>query len=220
MPPTKRIVKDKRTRIKEIQDAARDVFFDKGYLAATMGEIAKRASVARGTPYLYFKNKDDLYISLMYPTVKDLFKRLKQFEAEMDHLNLKSGSEVIRKMFNIFYEWYLNDPDGFAVSTAFQQGGFFARMSKETLESLNDVGREGFGCMRRIISNAKGKGLIKKRINEAIIADFLYAAFLGLVQFEENKKRVGKKDHMFKTLDYAFSIIANGISSDVRKKNK
>lgn len=52
---------DKRARI---LDAAERTFARRGFFHARVAEIAREAGVADGTIYLYFKNKDDLLISL------------------------------------------------------------------------------------------------------------------------------------------------------------
>jgi TetR/AcrR family transcriptional regulator, fatty acid metabolism regulator protein len=52
---------DKRQRILQ---AAVKIFARKGYFAARVSEIAKRARVADGTIYLYFRNKEDILVSL------------------------------------------------------------------------------------------------------------------------------------------------------------
>jgi TetR/AcrR family fatty acid metabolism transcriptional regulator len=52
---------DKRRRI---LDAAVRVFARKGYFAARVSDIAKKAGVADGTIYLYFRNKEDLLVRL------------------------------------------------------------------------------------------------------------------------------------------------------------
>ena len=52
---------DKRQRILE---AATRVFARKGYFAARVSEIARKAGVADGTIYLYFRNKEDILVSL------------------------------------------------------------------------------------------------------------------------------------------------------------
>src|SRR5262245_45833622 len=52
---------DKRERILR---AATRVFARKGFYATKVSEVAKAAGVADGTIYLYFKNKDDLLVSL------------------------------------------------------------------------------------------------------------------------------------------------------------
>ncbi|MEO8288993.1 MAG: TetR/AcrR family transcriptional regulator [Chloroflexota bacterium] len=45
-------------------DAARELFTTTGYEATTMAQVAKRAGVAVGTVYLYFKNKGDLLLAV------------------------------------------------------------------------------------------------------------------------------------------------------------
>jgi len=45
-------------------DAAIDVFAQHGYQGATMEEIARRAGVAKGTPYLHFTDKADLFYAV------------------------------------------------------------------------------------------------------------------------------------------------------------
>jgi TetR/AcrR family transcriptional regulator, fatty acid metabolism regulator protein len=52
---------DKRRRILQ---AAVKVFARKGYFGARVSEIARRANVADGTIYLYFRGKEDILVSL------------------------------------------------------------------------------------------------------------------------------------------------------------
>ena len=52
---------DKRVRI---VDAAVAVFAEKGYRSARISDIARRAGVADGTIYLYFRNKEDLLLTI------------------------------------------------------------------------------------------------------------------------------------------------------------
>ncbi|MEQ1508535.1 MAG: TetR/AcrR family transcriptional regulator [Myxococcota bacterium] len=68
---------DKRTLITE---AAVEVFADKGFHQARVSDIAKRAGVADGTIYLYFKNKEDLLLSI--------------FEEKMDELLVGLGAAL------------------------------------------------------------------------------------------------------------------------------
>ena len=51
----------KRTRITE---AAVEVFAERGFHSSRVSEIARRAGVADGTIYLYFKNKEDILLSI------------------------------------------------------------------------------------------------------------------------------------------------------------
>src|SRR6516165_4679283 len=50
---------------RQILDGASAVFRALGYDAASMGEIAKAAGVSKGTLYVYFKDKDELFESIV-----------------------------------------------------------------------------------------------------------------------------------------------------------
>ena len=71
---------DKRARILK---AAIKVFANKGFYATRVSEIAKAAGVADGTIYLYFKNKDDVLITIFEDGLKQLLEIL-QSVAESD----------------------------------------------------------------------------------------------------------------------------------------
>lgn len=54
----------RKERRQAILDAAMKVFAQKGYAAATIRAIAREASIAQGTVYLYFSSKRDILLSL------------------------------------------------------------------------------------------------------------------------------------------------------------
>ena len=56
-------------RPREICAAALEVFAEKGFAAARLEEIARRAGVSKGTLYLYFKDKEDLFRAVVRDTV-------------------------------------------------------------------------------------------------------------------------------------------------------
>ena len=56
---------DDRAKRRQIIEGARRVFMDRGFDAASMGEIAKAAGVSKGTLYVYFASKEDLFRDLV-----------------------------------------------------------------------------------------------------------------------------------------------------------
>src|SRR5579864_3593070 len=48
-----------------ILDAARRVFSRKGYAEAAVDDVAEHAHIAKGTLYLYFKSKEELYLAAL-----------------------------------------------------------------------------------------------------------------------------------------------------------
>jgi AcrR family transcriptional regulator len=50
---------------RQIVDGARSVFLARGFDAASMGDIAKAAGVSKGTLYVYFTNKEELFAAIV-----------------------------------------------------------------------------------------------------------------------------------------------------------
>jgi TetR/AcrR family transcriptional regulator of autoinduction and epiphytic fitness len=63
-PKTKRQIVSEFRRA-EILDAARSVFARKGFALGIMDEIAHEAGIAKGTIYLYFRSKTEVYRALL-----------------------------------------------------------------------------------------------------------------------------------------------------------
>lgn len=75
--------KERDRREQEIVEAAQKVFFEKGYQAATMSDIAKAAELSKGTLYLYFESKSNLFTRLLEGIQKHASQRvLKIVESE------------------------------------------------------------------------------------------------------------------------------------------
>jgi AcrR family transcriptional regulator len=55
----------KDARPAELLDAALSEFFEKGFAAARLEDIAARAGVSKGTVYLYFDGKEDMFEALV-----------------------------------------------------------------------------------------------------------------------------------------------------------
>lgn len=70
-------------RRSQILRAARAVFIEKGYLAARVEDVAKRAGLSKGAVYFYFASKRDLFMALVAEEHENTYSFLDQ--AETDH---------------------------------------------------------------------------------------------------------------------------------------
>jgi AcrR family transcriptional regulator len=55
----------KEDRPTEILEAALDVFATRGFAAARLDDVAARAGISKGTLYLYFRNKEELFKAMV-----------------------------------------------------------------------------------------------------------------------------------------------------------
>ncbi|MGL6113176.1 MAG: TetR/AcrR family transcriptional regulator, partial [Rubrivivax sp.] len=63
LPPARTATRQRRkqARPQELLDAALALFVEKGFTAARSDEVAARAGVSKGTLYLYFQSKEELF---------------------------------------------------------------------------------------------------------------------------------------------------------------
>ncbi|ETP68853.1 TetR family transcriptional regulator [Planococcus glaciei] len=87
------LVKKDKPKYKQIVDAAVIVIAENGYHQAQVSKIAKQAGVADGTIYLYFKNKEDILISVFQ-------EKMGMFVEKLEHILTQevSASEKLRLM--------------------------------------------------------------------------------------------------------------------------
>src|SRR5690349_21431284 len=65
----------KEARPAEIVAAALDVFVERGFAAARLEEVARRAGVTKGTVYLYFRNKEALLKAVVRENIVPVIAR-------------------------------------------------------------------------------------------------------------------------------------------------
>jgi TetR/AcrR family fatty acid metabolism transcriptional regulator len=99
-------------RRNELLIAARAIFSKKGFHEATIDEIAESAEVAKGTVYLYYKSKRDLYLEALRHGIESMNHELNIKAAELgpcrEKLRILTATkmeffEENREFFNIYY---------------------------------------------------------------------------------------------------------------------
>jgi len=82
---------DKKQKSKEIARAALKLFSLKGYAGTSVGQIAKAASIGKGTVYEYFHAKEDIFIAAIMEWMSffivPLSERLKKIKDPVERLN-------------------------------------------------------------------------------------------------------------------------------------
>lgn len=111
----KEVVTEFRTA--EILAAAHRVFAEKGFHAATIEEVAKAANVAKGTVYLYYRSKDDLYWGALRRGIVEMIELTKasmaRVQSTADKIRALIETKVRyfdenREFFRIYYSEFGN----------------------------------------------------------------------------------------------------------------
>lgn len=90
----------KEARPGELLDAALDLFVEKGYAATKVDEVAARAGVSKGTLFLYFPSKEELFKAVVRENIAGRFN-LWNDEFEQFH---GSTADMLRYCYSSWWE--------------------------------------------------------------------------------------------------------------------
>jgi len=76
--------RDDNAKRRQIMDGARRVFLAEGFDAASMNEVARAAAVSKGTLYVYFTDKEDLFAALIREEKQAQAEQLCRFDSDED----------------------------------------------------------------------------------------------------------------------------------------
>jgi AcrR family transcriptional regulator len=193
-------------------EAAKKIFFAKGYAKATMDEIALEAEISKPTIYQYFKSKDDLFFSLMLPVIDEIGKQFEEILNRLEECLYKSGAVLIGDMYEGLWSSYAMAPDVFRIVQLFQQTGLVQELNPDIRKSLNDKGGHNFKLVRRIVETGMKQNLIKET-NSFEFVDVLWGQFVGIVQLEDIKSQNRSENRYLKpTLQLAEKILVDAMA--------
>jgi AcrR family transcriptional regulator len=153
--PPARWTRRKLARPNEILDAAVAVFAEKGFAAARMEDIARKAGVTKGTIYLYFEGKEDVFKRL----VRDSIGRTIATNAANARAFEGSSSDLIRLVLGGIAEFLLNTDRIVLPKIILAESGNFPELAKFYREEVVD---RGLGLLTGIVEHGIARGEFRK----------------------------------------------------------
>ena len=157
-------VKRSRPKYNQIIDAAVIVIAQNGYYQAQVSKIAKQAGVADGTIYLYFKNKEDILISL--------FREKMGYFVEQIEEELKGKTSVSEKLFLLIQKHFqiLSEDVNLAIVTQLE----LRQSNKELRLRINEVLRGYLNLIDQIITDGKENGEFLPDLNNLLARQMIF----------------------------------------------
>lgn len=157
MTKAERKEKEREIRRKDIIDTAEKLFFSKGFDNVSMNDIAIQAEMARGTLYLYFKNKNDIYAAIAIRAAKILSEMFKEVQPHK-----LTGIEKIRALSSTYYQFYKKHTGYYH---AYYHSGVFDYKSSHNMEKLKEVRKINFQVVTDAIKEGFADGTIREDID-------------------------------------------------------
>ena len=201
------MIKEKRDRklkklnhTDKILQAAEVLFAEKGFYLTTLEEIARGAHLAKGTIYLHFKNKRDLFISVIEKKLDVLLKKIKNEIQKED-----SPSNKIRKVIETQLKFLEQNRNFFKILQSLS-GEYKREMEKELAERVIQKNARYLEMLQRLILQAIRRKEIKP-LNTRKLAVILVGMVHSLTINWISQKERGS---LFEDHDLVWEIFWNG----------
>ena len=141
-------------RPREICAAALDVFSEKGFAAARLDEIARRAGVSKGTLYLYFKDKEDLFRAVVRDAIAPNVEAITSTIATLD----APFPAVVRAFLAGFAEREARLPIGAVAKMVVGESRNFPELARVWHD---EVASKAIGALAAFIEGAQKRGDVR-----------------------------------------------------------
>jgi len=172
-------VRSKRERRKEARPgellaAALDLFVEKGFAATRSEEVAVRAGVSKGTLFLYFPSKEELFKAMV---MESLGGRFTEWNAEFEAFE-GTTSEMLRYCMNVWWERVGMTQASGLTKLMMSEGANFPELAEFY---RREVVRPGHDLLRRIFQRGIDSGeFAPMDVDHAIYAVVAPMVFLML----------------------------------------
>jgi AcrR family transcriptional regulator len=175
----------KDARPGELVAAALACFAERGFAATKLDDIAAKAGVAKGTVYLYFPSKEELFKAVIR---ESLLPNLAQVETMLDASDMPAA-EQLRRLLEFMTGRMASSPVGIIPKLIVTEAGNFPDIARFYLEN---VVHRGFGLLRRVLTRGIARGEFREidiqHTTFCIVAPVLLTALWrhSLGRFEPN----------------------------------
>lgn len=175
--------RNKRAKWARIERAARELFAQRGFEAASMRAIATRARVATGTLFLYARDKRELLFLVFQGESQRIFDAADA--ASRDDAGLV---DALMELFGGFLDFYARNP---ALSAAILREFFFRPYEPERLGALT---REYGARVAARVERARQRGELRSDVPVAIAANQFFAHYAYWVQSWLGSRLVSREE--------------------------
>jgi AcrR family transcriptional regulator len=153
--PLPRWSRRKEARPAELTSAALELFVERGFAATRLEDVARRAGVSKGTLYLYFESKEELFKAVVR---EGLVPALERGERMLEQ-HRGSAAALLRELMQGWWELIGNTPFGGLPKLMFSECRNFPELGRFYYE---EVISRGYRLIEQVVERGMRSGEFKR----------------------------------------------------------
>jgi AcrR family transcriptional regulator len=205
-------LEDRRKREKDqrrsaILNAARKLFFEKGFRYVTVENIARKAELSKGSIYLYFSSKEEIYTQILLNDIDKFNKK-----SSLIFQNGKSAAELVMDFAFIYVDFFLNDRELFRIMMTFMLHTEDMNLAETVNQHIIEVTNNTVKIIETILQQGIEKGEFPSDINLRLSRNAMWGLLNGIISLHLfTGKEAHKEERIRSAVKASLDIFINGL---------
>jgi AcrR family transcriptional regulator len=163
----------KEARPQELLDAALALFAEKGFAATRAEEVAQRAGVSKGTLYLYYASKEELFKAVVRQNLSGLIAEGQEVAAQYEG----PSADLLSELLHVWWERVGCTPAASIHKIMLAEVRNFPELAQfYSDEVIQPADRLFSGCVQRGIDAGEFRPMPQHEVAHALIAPLIFMA--------------------------------------------
>lgn len=185
---------------------AKKLFSRRGYYQTQISDIVKNAKIARGTVYQYFKNKDDIFTSLLQTAYEEWQASISK-EMEGVDLSLLPPREYVKFRIRNSLSYFAKDPELSNLILRMGHG-----LPANLVQVIDRLDKEIINQMSAEIGWGVKNHVLREDLDIELAANVVHGAIVRVAyHYFVKKKARNKPEEIDALVDEIFDILAPGM---------
>ncbi|MEE9910375.1 MAG: TetR/AcrR family transcriptional regulator [Deltaproteobacteria bacterium] len=176
MSSEERRKKEKENRKNAILKAARKLFFERGFKSVTVDLIAAKAEVSKGSIYLYFDSKEEIYTQILISASIDRHKEVESFIKKEG-----TASELLVMFAGDYVDFFLDNNELFRILMTFMLHSENMNLTEDQNTQLIHTTNENIRTISEILRKGVDSGEFVSDIDIRQVQNALWGLFNGII---------------------------------------
>ncbi len=168
--------REKESRKSAILKAARKLFFEKGFKPVTVDNIAQKAELSKGSVYLYFKSKEEIYTHILLTDIEKFHRKIDELLPQD-----QNAADSLKKYANIYIDIFLNDEELFRMLMSFMLNTDQMNLPDSLNNNLIKMTNKTVNICEKLLQTGIERGEFPSSINLRLTRNAVWGLLNGVI---------------------------------------
>ncbi len=203
--------KEKEQRKIAILKASQQLFFKKGYQSVSVESIARKAQISKGTVYLYFNSKEEIYAQILLNDIEEFNDKVSDIIDKG-----RSAAYMLRKFSDVYIDFFLNDRELFRIMMTFMLRADHLNFSEEMNKHMIRTTNKSVDVVDRALEHGFETGEFCNRKDLMKGRNVVWGLLNGVISLHLfTGKESTREDRIRSNVKEALDVIIEGFKSPV-----